>query len=202
MTLYMKLIFATHNDGKVKEMTALLEGLSFEVVSATDAGVPEDIEEDMPTFEGNALKKARYVVEKTKKWAIADDSGICIQALDGAPGVHSARWAGEDASREKLSEYTLEKMRDIPEEKRACQFESALAIVSPEGGEWVFHGMVRGSVALEERGMPRPNLPYDTIFIPEGETRTFAEMTDAEKNSMSHRGRAFAQAREFLSTLL
>ncbi|MBI2645025.1 RdgB/HAM1 family non-canonical purine NTP pyrophosphatase [Candidatus Uhrbacteria bacterium] len=198
----MKLIFATHNDGKVKEMAALLEGLPFEVISATDAGVPEDIEEDMPTFEGNALKKARYVSQKTKKWAIADDSGISIKALDGAPGVHSARWGGEDVPREQLAGYTLRKMRDIPEEKRACQFESALAIVSPEGGEWVFHGMVRGSVAPEERGMPRANLPYDTIFIPEGDTRTFAEMTDVEKNSMSHRGRAFTQAREFLSAVL
>lgn len=197
----MKLIFATHNDGKIKEMTALLEGLPFQVVSATSAGVPEDIEEDALTFEGNALKKARYVVKKTGKWAIADDSGICIKALDGAPGVQSARWGGENVGREQLAEYTLRKMRDISEEKRQAQFESALAIVSPEGGEWVFHGMVRGSVALEERGMPRPNLPYDTIFIPEGDTRTFAEMSDSEKNSMSHRGRAFMQAREFLSTL-
>lgn len=197
----MKLIFATHNDGKIKEMAALLEGLPFQIVSATDAGVPEDIEEDALTFEGNALKKARYVAKKTGKLAIADDSGICIKALDGAPGVQSARWGGGDMSREQLGGYTLRKMRDIPEEKRQAQFESALAIVSPEGGEWVFHGMVRGNVSLEERGMPRPNLPYDTIFIPEGDTRTFAEMSDSEKNSMSHRGRAFTQAREFLATL-
>jgi len=193
----MKLIFATHNEGKIKEMTALLQGLPCKVIGAADAGVPEDIEEDAPTFEGNALKKARYVCEKTGEWAIADDSGICIKALDGAPGVQSARWAGESASREQLAWYTLEKMKDVPEEKRGCQFESAVAIVSPQGGEWVFHGAVRGSIAMEERGMPRPNLPYDTIFIPEGDARTFAEMTDAEKNSMSHRGRAFSQAREF-----
>lgn len=197
----MKLIFATHNSGKIKEMAALLEGLPFQVIGATDAGVPEDIEEDMSTFEGNALKKARYVSAKTKEWAVADDSGICIKALDGAPGVQSARWAGEDAPREQLAHYTLSKMRDVPEGRRQAQFESALAIVSPNGGEWVFHGAVRGSVALEERGMPRQNLPYDTIFIPDGDTRTFAEMTDAEKNSMSHRGRAFSHASEFLSTL-
>jgi XTP/dITP diphosphohydrolase len=195
----MKLVFATHNDGKIKEMKALLEGLPCEVVGAAQAGVCEDIEEDMPTFEGNALKKARYVCEKTGEWAIADDSGVCIKALDGAPGVHSARWAGEDASREQLAQYTLAKMHTISEERRQAQFESAVAIVSPQGGEWVFHGTVRGSIALQECGIPRPKLPYDTIFIPEGDTRTFAEMTDSEKNSMSHRGRAFAQVREFFT---
>lgn len=196
----MKLIFATHNVGKVKEMRALLEGLPVEVVSADEAGVREDVLEDGVTFQENALKKARFMAEHTREWAVADDSGVCIGALDGKPGVHSARWAGEGAADEVIVDYTLTAMKHIPEGKREAWFASAVALVAPDGCEWTFVGKVDGRIATQPRGINRPKLPYDLIFIPDGHDRTFAEMSDAEKNSMSHRGLAFQKLRKFLQT--
>lgn len=197
----MKLIFATHNIGKVKEIRTLLEGLPVEVMSADEAGVREDVVEDGATFQENALKKARFVAERTGEWAVADDSGVCIEVLGGKPGVHSARWAGEDATDEVMVGHTLRAVEDVPEGKREAWFESAVALVAPDGREWTFVGKVNGCIAIQPRGINRPKLPYDLIFIPEGHDRTFAEMSDVEKNSMSHRGRAFQKLREFMSTI-
>ncbi|MEK7518973.1 MAG: RdgB/HAM1 family non-canonical purine NTP pyrophosphatase [Patescibacteria group bacterium] len=197
----MQLIFATHNPGKVVEMKQILHGLPFEVMSADDAGVHEDVVEDGVTFEENALKKARFVSQRTGQWAVADDSGISIDALDGAPGVFSARWAGDDATGEQLVAYTLKELDGIPEHRRSAWFESSAALVSPDGQEWVFTGKVEGMIPMAPRGTPRERLPYDVIFIPEGHTKTFAEMTDDEKNSLSHRGEAFRQLKDFLGNL-
>ncbi|MBI2551695.1 RdgB/HAM1 family non-canonical purine NTP pyrophosphatase [Candidatus Uhrbacteria bacterium] len=193
----MKLIFATRNQGKVKEMRAMLGGIKIEVIGMEEAGVSEEVIEDRKTFEGNALKKARFVASRTGEWVLAEDSGLCIKALGGAPGVYSARWAGEGASDEEMVRYALEKMRDIPEHKRAAWFKTALAVVAPDGKERIFRGRVDGLVSTAPRGTMRSKLPYDMIFIPKGHTRTFAEMSDAEKNSLSHRGRAFARLKEF-----
>lgn len=108
----MKIVFASHNQGKIVEMKRMLQG--FDVLSAEEAGVTEDVVEDRDTFAGNALKKARFMAEKTGCWAVADDSGLCIEALDGAPGVYSARWAGEAATGEELVQKTLERMKEVP----------------------------------------------------------------------------------------
>lgn len=194
----MKLIFATHNPGKVIEMRAMLAGLPIDVVSADEAGVTEDVIEDGATFEENAAKKARFVTARTGEWAVADDSGICIDALGGAPGVYSARWAGEGASGEALVQKTLNSMREIPTNKRGAWFESALVLTAPDGESRTFTGRVYGRIPEEPRGTPRPKLPYDVIFIPEGHEQTFAEMSDEEKNSLSHRGLAFQKLRSFL----
>lgn len=194
----MKLVFATHNPGKVIEMRAMLAGPAIEVVSAEEAGVTEDVVEDGATFEENAAKKARFVTERTGEWAVSDDSGICIASLGGAPGVHSARWAGEGASGEALVAKTLESMRGVPADQRGAWFESALVLTAPDGRSWAFTGRVSGGIASSPRGTPRPKLPYDVLFIPEGHERTFAEMSDEEKNSLSHRGLAFQKLREFL----
>lgn len=194
----MKLIFVTQNQGKIKEMRDLLADFDVEVMSAKEAGVAEDVEEDQDTFEGNSLKKARFVSQKTGEWAVADDSGICIKELNCRPGVMTARWAGEGAGDEDLVSHTLKEMKDIPEGRRQAWFESAVALVSPDGGEWTFVGKVDGRVPLEPKGTPRLKLPYDVIFIPEDHDRTFAEMSDAEKNSMSHRGLAFQKLKDFL----
>ncbi|MFH0891417.1 MAG: RdgB/HAM1 family non-canonical purine NTP pyrophosphatase [Candidatus Falkowbacteria bacterium] len=192
----MKIVFATHNPGKLVEMKKMLP--SFEVLSASEAGVSEDVEEDGETFAANALKKARFVASKTGEWAVADDSGLCIDALGGEPGVYTARWAlGRD-----LVEYTLERTKDVPEKKRGARFESAVAIVSPAGSEKVFTGVVRGELALAPRGQALPKLPYDVIFIPEGYKKTFAEMNEDEKNSLSHRGQAFRLMRAYLENAL
>lgn len=194
----MRLVFATRNQGKVKEMRAMLADLKVEVVSQEEVGVSEEVVEDGKTFEENALKKARFVAKRTGQWAVADDSGICIDALGGAPGIQSARWAGEGAADEAIIKFTLKQMERVSDANRQARFESAVALVSPNGQEMVFHGIVDGQVAREPRGIPRPKLPYDMIFIPQGHTRTFAEMSDAEKNSLSHRGRAFAQLKACL----
>ncbi len=195
----MKIIFATHNPGKVKEVSALLAGLDVEIVSAEEAGVIEEAVEDGKTFEENALKKARFVVERTGEWAMADDSGICIDALGGEPGVYSARYAGAGASAEKLINFILEKIKDTPTAERTATFFTAVALISPNGEHWIFEGKVPGQLAPSPRGTPRLKLPYDVVFIPEGESRTFAEMTDEEKNSISHRAMAFLKLKDFLA---
>ncbi|MEK9130620.1 MAG: RdgB/HAM1 family non-canonical purine NTP pyrophosphatase [Patescibacteria group bacterium] len=197
----MKLVFATHNAGKIIEMRAMLADLGFEVISADEAGVKEDVVEDGTTFEDNALKKARFVAEKSKEWAVADDSGVCIEALDGQPGVNTARWAGDKVGDDGLIRHTLEVMKEIPESKRQAYFESCVAVVSPTGEEHTFSGQIHGRLALAPVGTPRPKLPYDLIFIPNGHDRSFAQMSDQEKNSLSHRGLAFAKLKEFLKTI-
>ena len=189
----MKIIFATHNQGKLREMKELLPG--FDVMGAEEAGVFEDVIEDGQTFVENALKKARFVTQKTGQWAVADDSGICIDTLGGAPGIMSARWAESDEDKISL---TLEKLKEVSEDKRGAWIEAVLALVSPDGREWTFDGRVDGRIALEPRGENRNKLPYDRLFIPEGHDCTFAEMTAAEKHILSHRGKAFKKLKEFL----
>lgn len=196
----MRIVFATHNIGKVKEMRALLADMRFDVVSMNEAGILEDVVEDGATFEENALKKARFAAERAGARAIADDSGICIQALDNKPGVYSARWAGDDATSEMIVAHTLRAMQAVPPEKRQAWFESALALVAPDGRSWTFSGRVGGSVTVGPRGVARPKLPYDQIFVPDGHTRTFAEMSDEEKNGLSHRGLAFQKLKDFLKS--
>lgn len=194
-----KLIFATHNQGKIIEMRAILAGLPVEVMDAEAAGVTEDPIEDGETFEANALKKAGFVAVRTGEWSVADDSGICIDALDGRPGVYSARWAGEGAD---LAEYALSALKDVPEPQRTARFVSSAVIVSPSGQHWSFTGVIEGRIATSLRGEAHPKLPYDRIFIPEGYDITFAEMSMAEKNGQSHRGRAFRELRDWLEGFL
>ncbi len=198
----MRLVFATHNPGKIPEMQAILSGLPLEVCSADDAGVHEDVAEDGQTFAENALKKARFVAKHSGEWAVADDSGLCIAALDGKPGVYSARWAGENVTGDTLVAHTLAALKATPEGKRQAWFESCAALVAPDGREWTFGGKMSGTIPIAPRGTPRPKLPYDTIFVPDGYNRTFAEMSDSEKNSLSHRGKAFGELRNFLQQLL
>lgn len=197
----MKIIFATHNQGKVKEMRKILADLNMdlEVVTLDEAGIKDEIEEDGKTMEENALKKAREISQKTGEWAIGEDTGLCIEALDGKPGVKTARWGDEDGiNHEHLYEYCIEQMIDVPAGKRSAYFETALALVSPQGKEWVFSGKAEGSIAEHPKGEPRQGLPYDMVFIPEGYETTFAEMSDEEKNALSHRGKAFEEFKKFL----
>ncbi|MFC1613340.1 RdgB/HAM1 family non-canonical purine NTP pyrophosphatase [Patescibacteria group bacterium] len=194
----MKLIFATHNSGKVKEMKALLADFKINVLSAEEAGIFEDVIEDGDTFEKNALKKAYFISEKTGEFSVADDSGICIDALDGKPGIMSARWAGENASDEDIVNYTIKQIENIDDKKLTARFTAVLALSAPDGKNWFFKGVIEGKVVKSPRGKNRAKLPYDMIFIPEGHKRTFAEMTDEEKNSLSHRGIAFRKLKEFL----
>jgi XTP/dITP diphosphohydrolase len=193
-----RIIFATHNQGKIQEIREILKGLDVLVVSADEAGVHEDVVEDGKTFEDNALKKAEFVGRTSNEWAMGDDSGICVEALDGAPGIYSARWAGEGAPGHKWVELLFSKLEGVPEGKRGAWFETVAVLRSPTGQHWAFSGRVNGTIAVEPRGISHPRLPYDSVFIPEGETRTFAEMTKEEKNAISHRGRAFRKLRDFI----
>jgi len=196
------LVFATRNPDKLKEMKDILIGLDIEVLSMDKTDVKEDVVEDGQTFAENALKKARFVTQKTGEWAVADDSGICIKALNNAPGVRSARWAGEGASTEKIMQHALEQMKDVPEGRRQAWMESAAALTAPDGRHWIFTGKVGGDITLKPAGKAKPGMPYDYIFKPKGYHQTFAEMSNAEKNNLSHRGAAFRQLIEFIKKIL
>lgn len=195
----MRIVLASKNPGKLVEMRELLDGLNVELVSAADVGYTDEIPETGSTFAENAREKARAVARATGEWTLADDSGICINALGGEPGIRTARWAALEGSSLGLAQYTLERMKDVPDDKRQARFESHLVLVSPQGEEHRFSGVVNGAVSRFERGVALPKLPYDTVFVPEGETRTFGEIPREIKNSMSHRGRAFQQLKKFLN---
>lgn len=181
----MHLVLATRNPGKVSEIRALLTGLPITVVSAAAVADAPDVVEDAETLEGNAAKKAKALHRHTGLPALADDTGLEVAALGGKPGVHSARFAGpaahDLANRERLR-------RDLAAaQDRSAQFRTVLAFC--EGDEVrYFEGVCTGTIAHTERGTG--GFGYDALFIPNGETRTFAELSAQEKNAISHRGRA------------
>ena len=181
-------------------MQAILAGLNMKIVSAEEVGIFEDVIEDGKTLEENSLKKANFIMKKSGEWAMADDTGLYIKELDGAPGVFTSRWAGENASGNELINFTLEKMKNIPAENRRAFFESAIVLVSPKGKYWTFTGTIEGKITETPRGTARPKLPYDVIFIPEGYEKTFAEMKNEEKNNISHRGLAFLKLKKFIES--
>jgi XTP/dITP diphosphohydrolase len=191
----MKIVLATRNSGKVREMTARLSPLGVEVVSSADFPSVQDIVEDAESLEGNALKKARAVYKATGLPALADDTGLEVTALGGRPGVRSARYAGEDASDESNRKRLLEQMVNAGD--RAARFRTVLAFVVNDG-EHVFEGICDGRICEEERG--EQGFGYDPVFLPEDSSRTFAEMDVAEKNAISHRGRALEAFEEYLKS--
>lgn len=188
-----RLIFATNNAHKLEEVKAIL-GDSLELITLREAGITEDIPEEEPTIEGNALAKARYVWAKTGCDCFADDTGLEVDALGGAPGVHSARYAtdGHDfaANRTKLL-HEMEGKSD-----RTARFRTVVALI--EGGvERCFEGIVEGEITTSEIG--DGGFGYDCLFTPHGYERTFAELAPEEKNAISHRGRAVAKLAEWLN---
>jgi XTP/dITP diphosphohydrolase len=195
----MSIVLASRNNGKLKELKSLL--VDQEILSAREAGINEDVIEDGFTFTENALKKARFVASKTDNWVVADDSGICIEALNGEPGIHSARWAGENKSDENLIQFTLDKMKNIPSDERQAYFICSLVLISPTKEEYIFEGRVNGNLTFAPQGINRPGLPYDLIFIPDGCSQTFAQMSDEAKNNLSHRGRALEKLKDFFNSV-
>jgi len=193
-----RLIFATQNEGKLKEIKKILADLKLKILGAKEVGIEKMPKERGRTFEENALKKAIYVAKKTKEWTFADDSGLCIEALGGAPGVFSSRWAGENASDEDLIRYTLEKLKKVPKEKRKAYFKTAIALVSPKKEYWLFKGKIEGYITKKPKGKIRKNLPYDSIFVPKGEKITFAQMSLSRKNKISHRAKAILALKKFI----
>ena len=184
----MRLIIATGNEDKVREIDEILEGTGFEAISMKQAGFDPDIVEDGTTFEENALKKAMAVHELSGEYVMADDSGLCIDALDGAPGIYSARFCGEDSTYEEKFKKIFEMLADVPEEQRTAQFVCAIAVVRPDGTSFTVRGECRG--VLHEKPMGENGFGYDPIFyLPDKDVST-AELSPEDKNAISHRGNA------------
>lgn len=188
----MKIVFATHNAHKVSEVQAVL-GSEYQLVTATEAGITEEIPEAQPTIEGNALQKARYVYEHTGLNCFADDTGLEVEALNGAPGVYSARYAGEHVSYADNNVLLLKNLAGC--ENRKARFSTVIALIV-DGKEYLFEGRVEGTIATEPHG--EGGFGYDPLFVPEGSQLTFAEMSSEAKNKISHRGRAVAKLVAFL----
>lgn len=186
----MKLVLATRNPHKVAELRAILLPLlpGAQILGAEAFDVPEPIEDEV-TFAGNALIKARQLAEATGLLALADDSGICVDAMGGAPGVFSARWCGRHGDDAANLELLLAQMADVPERHRGASFVCAAAMAAPDGREEVAEGIMRGSLLFAPRG--ENGFGYDPIFRPEGLSVSSAELTPERKEAISHRGKAF-----------
>jgi XTP/dITP diphosphohydrolase len=190
------LVLATRNQGKLRELRELLRdrvpGLDVDtqVVDAETAGAP-DVVEDGVTFEENALKKARAVAAHTGLVAVADDSGLAVEVLGGAPGIFSARWAGRHGDDGANLRLLLDQLADVPDEHRQASFVCAAAMVTPAGEEIVQTGFLTGALLTEPRGAG--GFGYDPVLRPHGRTESVAELSAAEKNAISHRGMAFRQ---------
>lgn len=185
----MRLVVATHNPGKAVEIDALLDG-HYAVVTAASLNLPEP-DETESTFVGNALLKARHAADRSGEVALADDSGLSVAALDGAPGIFSARWAGPDKDFAFAMRRVEERLDETGSPDRRAWFTSALAVAWPDGPAVVVQGEVHGHVSFPPRG--DRGFGYDPIFVPTGHSQTFGEMDPAAKDSMSHRARAFEQ---------
>jgi len=190
----MQIIFASNNKNKIREIKHIL-GNSFTLLSLNDINMGEDIPEDEPTLEGNAIHKARHIFRATGMNVFADDTGLEVEALDGKPGIHSARFAGEN----KDSNANIEKLLALlgNATNRNARFRTVIALIIG-GKEYLFEGIIRGTIITKKKG--REGFGYDPVFVPEGNNMTFAEMDLNEKNKISHRAQAFEQLKSFLSS--
>ena len=188
------LIFATNNTHKLGEVQALLKD-AFTLQTLREVGITEDIPETAETLEGNALQKARYVYERTGADCFADDTGLEVEALGGAPGVRSARYAGEGHDFAANNALLLKNLEG--KDNRSARFRTVIALIL-DGKEYLFEGKVEGTIIDHLTGTE--GFGYDPMFVPEGDTHTFAEMSADEKNAISHRGRAVQKLVEFLKT--
>ncbi len=193
-----RLIIATGNAHKLQEIRAILTVPGLELVGLDAVPNAPEVEEDRDTFEGNAIKKAATLAAFTGKWALADDSGLEVDALDGAPGVISARYAGEPADYAANNVKLLRELAGVVD--RAARFRCVMALCSPDGKTYTVEGRCEGHIADGERG--EAGFGYDPLFIPEGHDITFAEMNPDAKNAISHRGRALARASEAWHAIL
>ena len=183
-----QIVFATGNEGKMREVRLILQDLGVPVLSMKEAGVSLDIEENGTTFAENAMIKARAVWEKTGGIVLADDSGLVVDYLGGEPGVYSARYLGEDTSYEIKNQAIIDRLADAKEEERTARFVSAIAAVLPDGSELVTEGTVEGLIAHEPAG--NGGFGYDPIFYLPKYGVTSAEIPIEKKNEISHRGKA------------
>ncbi len=192
-----KIIAASRNSHKIREMNAITKAMGITVISRDEAGVPPiEIVEDGQTFEENSYKKASVISRMTGCAAIADDSGLMVDCLDGAPGVYSARFAGEDCDDSRNNEKLLRMMEGVPYSKRTARFVSVITVVFADGSSVSSRGECRGHILTELHG--ENGFGYDPLFVPEGYDQTFAEISADEKNRISHRAKALAGLRDLL----
>lgn len=196
----MDLILATRNNGKVDELKALLQGMPAKLTSLADhPDVPKTVE-DGETFLANARKKAHEVAQTTGQWALADDSGLAVKALGGAPGVISARYAGTDGDHAANNSKLLEEMKDVPAGKRQAAFVCCMVLASPDGQEWDVEDRCEGEIVFELTG--NGGFGYDPLFYVQQFGKTMAELAMDEKNSISHRGKALRRMKDVLLEIL
>ena len=191
------IIVATKNKNKVKEIEAITKELGMKVMSRDEAGILDiEVAEDGDTYEENSLMKARAIMALCNQITIADDSGIEVDALDGAPGVISAMYAGDECDDQKNRDKLLKELEGVPLEKRTARFVSVISMVYPSGREIVVRGESEGFIIFEERGTN--GFGYDSLFVPLGYEKTFAELSSEEKNKISHRAKALKLLQEKL----
>lgn len=189
-----RMIFATGNAGKMKEIRMIMADIGMEVLSMKEAGISIDIEENGSTYEENALIKARAVAAFTDDIVLADDSGLEIDYLNGEPGVYSARYLGEDTPYSVKNANLIGRLEGVPDERRTARFVCAIAAVMPGGRELTTRAVIEGRIGYEEKG--KGGFGYDPIFYVPELNKTTAELTEEEKNKVSHRGKALRLMRE------
>lgn len=191
-----RLIFATGNEGKMREIREILADTGYEILSMKEAGIDLDIVEDGKTFEENAIIKAKAVMEASGELTLADDSGLEIDAFGGEPGIYSSRYLGEDTSYTEKNQIILERMKDIPEEKRSARFVCVIAAAFPDGQTYTTRGSMEGIIGYESKG--GNGFGYDPIFYLPELKKYSAQLSSDEKNHLSHRGEALRKMKEVL----
>lgn len=195
-----RLIIASNNAHKIDEIKNILKDLNYEIVSLKEAGIDIDVEENGSTFEENSYIKAKAIHDLTNEAVLADDSGLMVYALNGAPGVYSARFAGEHGNDKKNNEKLLKELGGVPEEKRGARFVSVIVMLTTDGNKFVGNGYVEGKIGYMEKGSN--GFGYDPLFIVPDLDKTYAELTAGEKNSISHRKRALEDLKRKLKESL
>ncbi|HWC58024.1 MAG TPA: non-canonical purine NTP pyrophosphatase [Candidatus Paceibacterota bacterium] len=192
----MNIILSTGNPSKALQIQALFSNKDIIVKTLKEVGIEGEAIEDGNTLEENAYKKAKYALDHSdgSTWTMADDTGLFIHALNGEPGIKAARWAGE--GKETTTQFALEKMKDLTD--HSATFETVVVLLSPSGVKHIFKGQIDGIMLEKPACDPQPKMPYSPLFIPNGQTKCWAEMTTEEENAISHRGIAFRKAIAFL----
>jgi len=195
--LMKKMVLASQNKHKLKEIEKITKDFGISLMTMAEAGLGDlDVVEDKDTFEGNSEKKAREVMQASGLPAIADDSGLMVDALGGDPGVYSARFSGPGATYESNNKKLLELLKDVPQDKRTARFVSVITAVYTDGRKIVARGEIEGTIAFEEKG--QGGFGYDPLFYVPQKGKTFAELSEDEKNAISHRANALVLLRELL----
>ncbi len=195
----MKLVIATGNAGKLDEIRKIIGGSDMEIVSAKDLGISLDVEENGSSFRENALIKAKACAKEVNEAVLADDSGLCIDALGGEPGIYSSRYLGEDTSYDIKNKDILRRMKDVPDGERSARFVCDVAVIFPDGRQIVTEGIMEGEIAHEICG--ENGFGYDPVFYLSSYGKTSAEIAPDEKNKISHRAKALAKMKDELSLL-